>query len=723
MKKIILSFFLLLIFTFNLNAQWTVQTSGVTTILRSVSVVDQNVAFISGDAGKVLKTTNGGTTWTNIAASPIPTTFGCDVVRAIDANTVIVAGSPADTYIYKTTNSGVTWTQVFTQVGGYVDDIQFKDATNGIMYGDPVGSRWSIWKTTNAGTTWDSTGMYLPQAAAEAGWDNAMCVRGNNVWFGTNTAHIYRSTNFGTNWISTNTTGLTQSTSITFSGNNGFVTGSGVTLKSTDAGVTWAAFTNPGTGTNVHLQSLGTRFWIAQTNIYASTDNGATFPLSYTYSATTGPMWNVGANITGSSLTVYVTGYAGGIWKYTETLPVTLSWAEQVSPLTTSLQSVSAPNDDIAWACGVSGKVVRTTNKGATWTNVSGTISTTYSLVNIFALDANTCLVTGYAGANTIIYRTTDGGATWTAVYGPVAGFVDDLYMTDANNAYYIGDPVGGSWDLKKSTNGGVNWTTWSTLTTSNTSGTYNNAACFLGTNVWFSGNGDNSINYSTNMGVNWTSQPNAQAELGAIWFNSATNGMIGGFTTSLGVKFTTNSGTIWTSVTNPATVALIAITGSGNEYWAGSQGLNIYYSSNSGTNWTTSYTVSAGNFNAMQKARSGNTIWGVRANGGISRYGTPLVGVTPISLEIPSSYSVSQNYPNPFNPTTKINFALPKSGLVTLKVYNMLGKEVATLVNEVKNVGTYSVDFNGANLSSGIYFYKVNVNGFSEVKKMMLIK
>jgi hypothetical protein len=85
--------------------------------------------------------------------------------------------------------------------------------------------------------------------------------------------------------------------------------------------------------------------------------------------------------------------------------------------------------------------------------------------------------------------------------------------------------------------------------------------------------------------------------------------------------------------------------------------------------------------------------------------------------------YSLSQNFPNPFNPATKINFALPKSGLVTLKVYDMLGKEVSSLVNEVKNAGTYSVDFNAINLTSGIYFYKVNVNGFSEVRKMMLIK
>ncbi len=124
-----------------------------------------------------------------------------------------------------------------------------------------------------------------------------------------------------------------------------------------------------------------------------------------------------------------------------------------------------------------------------------------------------------------------------------------------------------------------------------------------------------------------------------------------------------------------------------------------------------------------MTLSRSGATIWAVRSNGGISRYGTPISGVTPISNETPVDYSVSQNYPNPFNPSTKINFALPKSGLVTLKIYDITGKEVATLVNEVKNVGTYSVDFNASNLSSGMYFYKISVNGFSEVKKMSLIK
>lgn len=99
------------------------------------------------------------------------------------------------------------------------------------------------------------------------------------------------------------------------------------------------------------------------------------------------------------------------------------------------------------------------------------------------------------------------------------------------------------------------------------------------------------------------------------------------------------------------------------------------------------------------------------------------ITGVSQNGNTVPVEYALSQNYPNPFNPTTKINFALPKSGLVTMKIYDILGKEVATLVNEVKNAGTYTVDFNASNLTSGVYFYKVSVNGFSEVKKMLLLK
>ena len=100
-----------------------------------------------------------------------------------------------------------------------------------------------------------------------------------------------------------------------------------------------------------------------------------------------------------------------------------------------------------------------------------------------------------------------------------------------------------------------------------------------------------------------------------------------------------------------------------------------------------------------------------------------PSTGIgNPIGFT-PERYDLAQNYPNPFNPTTKINFSLPKQGLVTLKIYDMLGKEVALVLNEVRTAGNYSVDFNAANLSSGVYFYKLTSGDFSDVKRMMLIK
>jgi hypothetical protein len=98
-------------------------------------------------------------------------------------------------------------------------------------------------------------------------------------------------------------------------------------------------------------------------------------------------------------------------------------------------------------------------------------------------------------------------------------------------------------------------------------------------------------------------------------------------------------------------------------------------------------------------------------------------VGIGNNGNSIPNVYTLNQNYPNPFNPVTKINYSVAKQGLVSMKVYDILGREVTTLVNEVKSPGYYIVDFDGSNLSSGVYFYRLNINGFTDVKRMMLIK
>jgi hypothetical protein len=97
--------------------------------------------------------------------------------------------------------------------------------------------------------------------------------------------------------------------------------------------------------------------------------------------------------------------------------------------------------------------------------------------------------------------------------------------------------------------------------------------------------------------------------------------------------------------------------------------------------------------------------------------------GIEPIGNNVPDRFELSQNYPNPFNPVTNINFSIPKTGMVKLVVYDITGKQVQELVNGNYNAGSYKVDFNAALLASGVYFYKIETEGFTDVKKMMLIK
>jgi hypothetical protein len=103
---------------------------------------------------------------------------------------------------------------------------------------------------------------------------------------------------------------------------------------------------------------------------------------------------------------------------------------------------------------------------------------------------------------------------------------------------------------------------------------------------------------------------------------------------------------------------------------------------------------------------------------------GSNATGVRQIPDIVPASYSLGQNYPNPFNPTTKFDFEIPKSGYVSVKIYNVLGEEVATILNGFQTPGKYTASLDGLSLSSGVYFYRLAAGqNFSQVKKMVLMK
>jgi hypothetical protein len=100
-----------------------------------------------------------------------------------------------------------------------------------------------------------------------------------------------------------------------------------------------------------------------------------------------------------------------------------------------------------------------------------------------------------------------------------------------------------------------------------------------------------------------------------------------------------------------------------------------------------------------------------------------PPTGINNVSGLTPEKYSLSQNYPNPFNPSTTIKFDLAKNGFVSIKIFDVLGREIKSLVNDNLNKGSYEVSFNAGDISSGVYFYKMESGDFSQIKRMMLLK
>jgi len=98
-------------------------------------------------------------------------------------------------------------------------------------------------------------------------------------------------------------------------------------------------------------------------------------------------------------------------------------------------------------------------------------------------------------------------------------------------------------------------------------------------------------------------------------------------------------------------------------------------------------------------------------------------ISISQIGTNLPDKYALEQNYPNPFNPATSIRFSVPEKSFVSLKVFDLTGKEVNSLVNEVVNPGNYEYTFDGSILTSGVYFYRITTNSFTETKRMTLIK
>lgn len=347
------------------------------------------------------------------------------------------------------------------------------------------------------------------------------------------------------------------------------------------------------------------------------------------------------------------------------------------------------------------GAFFKSTDGGINWFEYGTLPSGCNYLTYMDFINANTGLVTADVGSpNTTqdnIYKTTDGGLTWSILLSQnINGQLESIQYLNENLAFATGyDQIEGTTKavFLKTTNGGTNWTRQV-----NDSIGYKKAF-FINNNTGFIAGGNSAtarILKTTDQGNTWNNVYSKDSVImgGVNFFGETGVGIAFGNRSIEGEPYiphafrTTNFGATW---------SVQIITTSSDPFLTSSFMLDKY-----------NYFVSTAGFNP-------DCIFHT-TNGGS-------VGVSYNTGSFPDKFSLEQNYPNPFNPSTSIKFNIPSRSQIILKVYAINGKEIATLINEVKSEGSYEVKFDAGNQPSGVYYYKLFSGNYSETKKMLLVK
>jgi len=420
-------------------------------------------------------------------------------------------------------------------------------------------------------------------------------------------------------------------------------------------------------------------------------------------------------------------------------------WYQQNSETTKNLTAVTFIDDNSGFAVGDSGIILHTTNAGAIWEQqTSGTIP----LNDVFFNNANKGWIIGsswWPRFVNILLHTTDGGPNWIEQILDTSFSLNSIFFLNENIGWIAGAIYADSGYndntfpiILKTTNGGSNWQLKS-VPTSLPYGYYLNDVFFIDANIGFAvGGGGNiggaygSIFKTTDGGENWVEQIALSANYKSIAFLDEQNGIAVGRWGYSGIPTivrTTDGGINWSNVFQQwpgGSFNSVALINSNYAWVVGGFGLSegtILFSSDNGQNWSPQGEYLS-ILNDIYFINS-STGWAVGDNGTILH--TTNGGVSFVDEEqintIPTDFLLSQNYPNPFNPSTKIKYSVSQSSKVVLKVFDFLGNEIETLINEEKPAGSYELTWVAANLPSGVYFYQLKAGSLLETKKMILLK
>jgi photosystem II stability/assembly factor-like uncharacterized protein len=626
----------------------------------SVAFANRDTGLVGGYAGMILRTTNGGSAWTMTNTGGTSANI-YDIAYA-SRDTVFACGTSSGT-VLRSVDGGQTWTALAPPTVTTRYGIAVYSPQEVVI----VGSSGNTIRTTDAGATWNT-------AAAGATTLYGVARSGSSLIAVNSTQAAYRSTDRGASWTLLFDRGSSPLYAVHHADSlRGFMVGSnGVNYRTADG---WATYDSV----------LVSRF-TAQVCFAARMTGPATI------------------HVGGSMGNLYLSTNGGATWTTTEsgTRYYALDFAD-------SLNGV---------AVGWRGTVVKTSDAGRTWTELRGINGFEAYDVQMFSPAS---FVVGSAGGR--LYKTTDGGNTFVERPLPVltAGSVKTLRFLTEN----VGFASGEMGRIYHTTNGGASWDS-----IYYTGASFNNIEdiVFVGDSVGFAV-GERGRVWTTTNRLSWDSAGISRPAVLTLW-EAAFLSRSSGYVDSQDGKIfrTTNGGATWATVSDTAGLAGrdvidIALADSMRGYAVAEGG--ILFRMATPTRWVVDRVVST--------LGVPDNLWGIdfvtpRLAYISGYYGTiyrldvvPLTSVADGAL--PQEYSLDQNYPNPFNPVTTIGFTLPAQGRTRLTVYDLLGRQVASLLDEDRAAGRHQIRFDARNLSSGTYFYRLESGTFTSTRKLILLR
>lgn len=619
--------------------------------------------------------------------------FSSDSIR-------IFAGTDSGMYI--STNNGIQWNPINSGLSNL--NIRAIASSGSSAY---AGTTTGVFKTSNFGVSWQPVNLGVSNLNI-----SSIAISGTMVFAGTNKG-MFRSTNGGTNWIIKNSGfGIDSIINVISIYGNFIYTGNNrKVFRDSLTGNSWSVF-----GTGLESKKIISISILTPNVIYAATNDSV-----YTKNISGSPNWvrinnasvpGRNINVINAFSSIYLLvgqDVAGFMIKYGAVL---ISNNKGLAALrTTSLVNICSD----LYAGTIKG-AYKTLNQGLNWTSINSGLDSSKSIAGIASLNNNLFITNGS------VYKSTNYGSNW--IYSGIDGIQEITNLLTLGTRVFISNSVKVSVQQNKnylSTNMGSNWQIVNSgISTNAQLGAYTSTGTKLfciASLGFFQG-----VYKSTNFGTNWVLTDTGNISDKNISCISSNNSILYLGTYSNGIYKSADYGGQWEQVNSGLTnLNINTISSFNNNVYCGTTQGGIFLSTNSGINWNKIDTglikIGINTFSFDETyiyAATDASVW-----------------KRPISQFLTADNSVNknftstlfQNYPNPFNPNTIITYGISERTKVRIKIYDILGKEVRTLVNENQNAGTYSVKFETTDLSAGIYFYELQTDNFIKTKRMLLLK